>query len=500
MRTGWQRPSPFPRCADGYVRPVTIQYRYRVMITYIVGLFMTIIDGTAVNVALPTLARDFDVPSTDIEWVAVSYLLALAAVIPVAGWLGDRYGTKRMFTLALALFVSASVLCGLSQTLDQLIAFRVLQGVGGGLITPIGSAMLFRAFPLSERSTATVGVLSVAVVAPAVGPVLGGVIVDNISWHWIFFINLPIGVVAMTLALAWLREERQDEAGGFDLAGLVLSAVGVSTLIYALSTGPEAGWLATTTVTSFVVGVICVVALVVVELRHPHPMLALRLFQDRLFRTINISASMVYAGFFGWIFVLPLYMQTLRGFSATTSGLVQAPQAVAIFLVSNLLGKRVYRAVGPRRLMVVGSIATAAFTGGFVLVDLDTPLWMIGGGAFLRGAAVGLVFVSIQTGVYATVSNAETGRATSVFNTQRQISFATGVALAATVIASRVSSVGGDSAPAIERLPAYQWGFFAMGLVMLPAAVTSWFVVDDDVAATRGLTPTDAPVTVPADV
>ena len=172
----------------------------------------------------------------------------------------------------------------------------------------------------------------------------------------------------------------------------------------------------------------------VVELGIEHPMLQLRLFTNRLFRIVNISASMVYAGFFGWIFVLPLYMQTLRGFSATQSGLVQAPQAVAIFVVSNLLGKRVYRVVGPRRLMVVGSAATALFTAGFGLADLDTPLWMLGTGAALRGAAVGLVFVSIQTAVYATVSNADTGRATSLFNTQRQIAFAFGVALAASVI------------------------------------------------------------------
>ncbi|MFN3257444.1 MAG: MDR family MFS transporter [Ilumatobacter sp.] len=465
-----------------------MQYRYRVMITYIVGLFMTIIDGTAVNVALPTLARDFDVPSTDIEWVAIAYLLALASVIPVAGWLGDRFGTKRMFTISLVLFVTASVLCGLSQTLEQLVVFRVLQGIGGGLITPIGSAMLFRAFPLSERSTATVGVLSVAVVAPAIGPILGGVIVDNISWHWIFLINLPIGAVAVVLAVLWLREERQPVPGRFDGGGLVLSAVGLSTVIYALSTGPEQGWASASTLGFAGLGTSCLVALVVLELRLERPMLALRLFSDRLFRTVNIAAPMVYAGFFGWIFVLPLYMQTLRGFSATQSGLVQAPQALAVFLLSNLLGKRVYRAVGPRRLMMYGSVATAFFTGAFALVDLDTPLWQIAIGSFCRGASIGLVFVAIQTAVYATTSNGDTGRATSVFNTQRQIASTVGIALAATVITAQVSSVGGDGAAAIDRLPAYQWGFLAMGLVILPAAIASWFLDDDDVAATRGLT------------
>jgi len=463
-----------------------VQYKYRVMVVYIVGLFMTIIDGTIVNVALPTLAREFEVSSTDIEWVSVAYLLALAAVIPAAGWLGDRFGTKRMFLVALAVFVVASGLCGAAPSLTLLVAARILQGLGAGLITPIGSAMLFRAFPLAERSTATVGVLSVAVVAPAIGPVLGGVLVDNTSWRWIFYVNLPIGAIALLLAGLWLREERQETAGPLDIRGLVLSATGVSLLIYTLSTGPENGWVSPGTIATGVLGAAAIVGLVVVELGIEQPMLQLRLFTNRLFRIINISASMVYAGFFGWVFVLPLYMQTLRGLSATQSGLTQAPQALAVFVVSNLLGKRVYRVVGPRRLMIFGSAATAVVTGAFAFADLDTPLWVLGTGSALRGAAVGMVFVSIQTAVYATVSNADTGRATSLFNTQRQIAFASGVALAASVIAARVSAVGGDSAPAIDRLPAYQWGFLAMGLVMLPAAVASWFVDDDDVAATRG--------------
>ncbi len=461
-------------------------YPSKVMTVYILGLFMTIIDGTMVNVALPTMAKDFGVPTTDIEWVAVGYLLTYAAVIPAAGWLGDRFGTRKVFITALVAFVATSLLCGVAQTLDQLIVFRLLQGLGAGLVTPVGGAMLYRAFPMAERAKAAIGVLSVAVIAPAIGPMLGGILVDTASWHWIFLINGPIGAVAILLSVVWLDETRQEAPGRFDIAGFVLSGTTVGIFLYTLSIGPERGWFSAYTLTFAVVGTAAAVALIVIELRIPEPILTLRLFKDRLFRTINISASMVYAGFFGMIFVLPLYLQSLRGYSAFESGLAQSPQAIGVFLVSNLLGKRLYRAVGPRRLMVFGTAATAAATCLFATADLTTPLSTIAAFTFIRGLSVGMVFVSIQTAAYATTSMADTGRATSLFNTQRQVSYATGVALAATVIAAILSSTG-DAASATDRLSAYQGGFLAVGLIMVPAIFVSWFINDDDVAETRGL-------------
>jgi len=464
-----------------------VTYPAKVMTVYILGLFMTIIDGTMVNVALPTMAKDFGVPTTGIEWIAVGYLLTYAAVIPAAGWLGDRFGTKRLFTLALIAFVVTSLACGLSQTLDQLIFFRVLQGAGAGLVTPVGAAMLYRAYSMEDRAKAAIGVLSVAVIAPAIGPMLGGILVDAASWHWIFLINGPIGAVAIVLSLVWLDETRHDAPGRFDLAGFVLSGAAVAILLYTLSIGPEKGWLSAYTITLATVA--CLIALIVIELRIPNPILLLRLFEDRLFRTINISAALTYAGFFGMIFVLPLYLQSLRGYTAFQSGLAQSPQAIGVFLVSNLLGRRLYRTIGPRRLMVVGTAATAAITCLYATVSLMTPLSTIAAFSFLRGLAVGMVFVSIQTAAYATTSMADTGRATSLFNTQRQIAYASGVALAATVISAMLPGGSGGASDS-DLLSAYQAGFLAVGLIMLPAAVISWFIHDDDVAATRGLAPT----------
>ena len=471
-------------------------YQSKVMTVYILGLFMTIIDGTMVNVALPTMAKDFGVPTTEIEWVAIGYLLTYAAVIPAAGWLGDRFGTRKVFIAALAVFVATSLMCGMAQTLDQLIAFRILQGLGAGLVTPIGAAMLYRAFPMEERARATIGVLSVAVIAPAIGPMLGGILVDTASWHWIFLINGPIGAVAIFLSVTWLDETKHEAPGRFDVAGFVLSGASVGIFLYTLSIGPDRGWFSPYTLSFAAVGIAAATALIVLELRIPEPILTLRLFSDRLFRTINIAASMVYAGFFGLMFVLTLYLQSLRGYSAFESGLAQSPQAVGVFLVSNLLGKRLYRTVGPRRLMLIGTAATAAATCLFAIADLATPLSTIAAFSFIRGLSVGMVFVSIQTAAYATTSMADTGRATSLFNTQRQVSYAAGVALAATVIAAKLP-VGGDAASAAERLGAYQGGFLAVGLIMVPAIVVSWFIHDDDVAETRGLVPMRAQTATP---
>ena len=255
-------------------------YKVAVTVVYVLGLFIQILDSTIVNVALPTLGREFSVAVTDVEWVVIGYLLALASAIPAAGWLSDRFGSKKVFLASLVVFTVSSGLCGIASSLGMLIAFRLVQGLGAGLITPVGSAILFRAYPMDERAKASAAVVGVAVIAPSIGPALGGIIVDSISWRWIFFVNLPIGIAAIVLGLLWLREEVQPEAGRFDGPGLVLASAGLALLLYGLSLGPDRGWLAAPTVTALVGSIVGFGLLVHRELHSPQPLLALRLFGE----------------------------------------------------------------------------------------------------------------------------------------------------------------------------------------------------------------------------
>ncbi len=469
-------------------------YKVVVTIIYSIGLFMQILDSTIVNVALPTLSRQFDVPITDIEWVVTGYLLALASAIPAAGWLADRFGSKKAFLGCLVVFTIASGLCGAAGSIEQLVFFRVVQGLGAGLIIPVGSAILYRAYPKSERAVAASTVVGIVVIGPAIGPALGGVIVDQISWRWIFFVNLPFGVAATVLGMLWLREQTLEHPGRFDAPGLLLASLGLASLLYSLSLGPDDGWSATSTLLAIGISIASFILLVVRELRIDEPILHLRLFTERLFRIINVSGLWIYAGFLGQVFVFTLYLQNLRGVSATGAGLTQSPQAVGVFVLSNLAGRRLYVAVGPRRLMFVGALLTGLFTAWFALTDTTTPLLVLAGMNFARGLAIGLVFVSIQTAAYARISNEDTARATTLFAVQRQSANALGVAIGATALAALAPAAGlGAAKAAAEGLAAYRGAFIVIALLFVPGVIASWRIRDDDAAETRGLEPDPEP-------
>jgi EmrB/QacA subfamily drug resistance transporter len=455
-----------------------VEYKWIVAAVFVCGMFIDILDTTIVNVALPDLAREFDASTAAIEWIVLGYLLSLALWIPASGWLGDRIGTRKIFLSALAIFTAASALCGLAGSLSQLVAFRVLQGVGGGMLVPVGTAMLFRAFPPIERAKASTVLLVPTVVAPALGPVLGGWLVTDVSWRWIFYVNLPVGIIAFLIGFFYLREEREETAGRFDVPGFVLSGAGLALVLFALSQGPEKGWASAAVIGSGALGLAMLVALVAVETRVREPMLALRLYRERMFRNANIVLTLTYASFIGVIFLMPLFLQNLRGLTPFESGLTTFPQALGVIVSSQVVG-RLYHRVGPRRLIFFGMLGMSAVTLQLAFVDLDTNLWVIRAIMFCRGLCASFSFVPLQASTYANITPADTGRASALYSTQRQVAAALGVATLASVLISRTTAETGAGA-----ISGYHAAYLVGALLVFLAAISALLIRDEDAAGT----------------
>src|SRR6266850_813951 len=248
--------------SGGGMGGLKVSYKWLVAVAFVAGLFMDLMDATIVNVALPTLGLDFGASTDTLEWIVTGYLISLAIWIPASGWISDRFGSKRTFAFALMVFTIGSALCGLAWSAESLIAFRVLQGVGGGMMTPVGTAMLFRAFPPAERARASAVITMPTAIAPALGPVLGGWLVDNASWRWIFYVNVPVGLATIVFALLFLREHTEPAAGRFDLWGFLSSGGGLALVIYALSQAPTYGWTSMPVLVSGISGLVLFALLV----------------------------------------------------------------------------------------------------------------------------------------------------------------------------------------------------------------------------------------------
>ena len=472
--------APAPNTVQVFGRQV--EYKWIVALVYVSALFLDILDSTIVNVAIPGLGRELRTENA--EWVVLGYTLSLAVWIPTSGWLGDRFGTKRTFLVALMAFTGGSLLCGCAQTIGQLIAFRVIQGVGGGMLTPVGLAMLFRAFPPAERARAATLIMIPTLAAPALGPVLGGLIVTNVSWRWIFLVNVPIGMVALWFGWRYLREHKHPATGRFDIAGFILSASALALIVYTLSEGPHSGWTSPLVVTCGVVGVVAAVATTAVELRIPSPMLDLRLLHNRMFRQCNLVGLFSMGSFLGVTFVMPLYLQLLRGMTPLASGLTTFPQAFGIMLSSVIAG-RIYASIGPRRLMSGAFFAAALAIALYTTLGLHTSLWLIRGLMFGRGVCMGFAFVPMQAASYATIEPAQNGRASSIFSTQRQVGVSLGVAIVASILAAHMSLSRAPFANEVDRaLTGVRLAFAVAVILALLAAVCAWFIRDEDAAAT----------------
>jgi EmrB/QacA subfamily drug resistance transporter len=454
-----------------------------VAVVYICGMVMNSLDSTIVNVALATLGREFDVTPASIESVVIAYLVSLAVFIPASGWLGDRFGTKRIFLIALAIFTIASAGCGLAGSLRQLVLFRIVQGAGGGLLTPVGMAMLYRTFPPQERMAVSRILMFALIIGPASGPIIGGLLIEQLSWRWAFYVNVPVGLAALLFGLLFLREHREVAPGRFDIPGFALAGGGFGLVMYALSEGPSHGWRAPEIAGCGVAGALLLALFVVVELRSAAPMVQLRLLGNRLFRTtllVSLSAS---AGFVGVLFLVPLFLQEARGASPLASGLTTFPEAIGVVLSTQIVA-RLYPRVGPRRLMAGGLVVVATGIGLLCLVSLDSSPWLVRGLMFLIGVGMAYVFLPNQAASLATISHEATGRASTLFSVQRQLGAAVGVAILSSVLGAigplRVNDLGAT----VPNLSAYRAAFLAAAGFATIGAMIALAIPDRDAAIT----------------
>jgi EmrB/QacA subfamily drug resistance transporter len=460
-----------------------ISQKVAVGVVFVAAMFMSIMDVTIVNVALPTIGRDFGVGPTAVDSISIAFLVSLAVFIPASGWLGDRFGGKRVLLTAIVVFTVASALCGLATSLGELVAFRVLQGVGGGMLAPVGLAMLFRAFPPAERIRASAILTVPTTFAPALGPVLGGLLVTEASWRWVFYVNVPIGIAAFVFGLLFLRQTEQDQPGRFDLAGFLLSGIGLGLLMYGVSEGPGHGWGSAPVLGTVIAGTVLLAVMVVVELRTAQPIVALRLLGNRLFRSSNGVIVLTSVAFLGSLYVISLYYQDGRGLSPLASGLSTFPEAVGVMLGAQLASRVLYRRLGPRRHITVGLLGVSASIGLLALLGPGTSLWWARLLMFTLGLAMGQVFVPTQAAAFATISPAETGRASTMFNAVRQLGGAVGVALLTTVIVL-VGATHRVAGHEVANLTAYRVTFLVAAAICLLALGSSLSIHDADAAAT----------------
>jgi EmrB/QacA subfamily drug resistance transporter len=430
---------------------------YVVAAVVIVGVIMSILDTTIVNVALEVLARELDASLNTIQWVSTGYLLALAVVIPLTGWMSERFGAKRIYMVSVGLFGLGSALCGLAWSAESLIAFRVLQGAGGGMIMPVGMSMMAQAAGPHRvgRVMAVVGVPML--LGPIFGPVIGGLLVDNVSWRWIFFVNLPVVVLALVLAQRLLHADHgRADAGRLDLLGFLLLSPGLAAIVFGLSQSESHGGFTAPIVWGpIVAGVLLVAAFTRHALHTQRPLIDMRLFREPVFSAAAATTLLVGAALFGAMILMPLYYQVVRGEDALTAGLLMAPQGIGAALAMPVAGRLTDR-VGGGRVAVVGLIFATVGTLPWVFVSGTSSYALLGGILVLRGIGIGCTMMPSMAAAYAVLSGPQVPRATSALNVIQRVGGSLGTALLVVVLQGNVKDVlgaGGQGQETLQRMP-----------------------------------------------
>jgi EmrB/QacA subfamily drug resistance transporter len=410
----------------------------RLALVVVLGSIMSILDTTIVNVAIPTLAKDFRAPLSQVQWMSTGYLLALAVTIPLTGWAVERFGAKRMWIASLALFLLGSALSGAAWSIQSLIAFRILQGVGGGMIMPIGQSIMAQAAG-PQRMGRVMSLLGVPMLlGPVLGPVLGGLIVDSVSWRWIFYVNIPIGIVAIAMAVKYLPgHQKTDRAYRLDVLGFVLLSPGLGLFVYGLSQAGQGS--APSVLVPTVAGAVLVAALVWHALHTKvTPLIEVLLFRDRQFAAASATTFFFGAALFGGMFLLPLYYQVVRGQTALTAGLLMAPQGIGAAMVMPLAGKLTDR-FGAGRIVPAGLVVVTFATLLYTQLGAHTSFAWLAASLFIRGVGFGFVMMPAISAAYQTLAAPQVPRASTAINIVQRVGGSIGTALVAVVLEHQIS-------------------------------------------------------------
>jgi DHA2 family multidrug resistance protein len=417
--------------------------KWAIALTVMLPTFIEIMDTSVVNVSLPHLQGSLNAGLDEVTWVLTSYLVSNAIIIPISGWLSAVFGRKRYLLFCLFMFVGSSVLCGAAPSLAVLVLARILQGIGGGGLQPLSQAILLETFPQSEHGMAMAFFGMGIVLAPIMGPVVGGWITDNWSWRWIFYINFPVGLLAVFLIMIFIQDPAyiRRRQLRIDRWGLVLLTIGLGCLQIVLDKGEREDWFNSQFIIVLsIIAVGALIAFVLVELRIPHPVVNLRVFRHKSFTSGSLTMFAGFFALFGALVLLPLYVQKLMGYTALWAGLVLGPGGMASFFVMPMAGFLMRKGVNPRNLLALG-LATITYSlwlmSGF---NLEASFYAISLPRVVLGFGMGLFFVPLATATFVDIPKEATGNASGIFNLLRNLGGSFGIAFSTTILAQRAQA------------------------------------------------------------
>ncbi|MDQ7092317.1 DHA2 family efflux MFS transporter permease subunit [Desulfosporosinus sp. PR] len=411
--------------------------KWLALLVICIGTFMASLDSSIVNIAVSKMMSVFGASLDDVKWILTAYTLTLGAIVPLSGYLGDVFGYKKVFIFALAAFTLGSFLCGISWSNTAMIVFRIIQAMGGGMIIPVGMAMVMQIFPPEGRGTAMGFWGIAATAAPAIGPTLGGYIIQNLDWRLIFYVNVPIGICGVILAGILLEGTPPRPFKQFDYLGFISSTMGIVSILYVLGEGTAIDWENIKNPLLIVLGVGSMLLFVINELTHPDPLLELRVLKRFDFTISQIIQCIMFFVLMGGMYVVPLFLQNLRGYTAMETGIILFPSALVSGLMMPIGGK-LFDKIGAKLLCIIGMLILIISSYLLAFINMDTSRSAIISILTIRGAGLGLVLMPITTVGMNAIPQHLSGKASALNNVIKQIAISLSVTIMTTTIQSRL--------------------------------------------------------------